>query len=273
MTNMKFKIGFTAEQTNNNTMTANCERKTQTGIRRSVVQVYFPQRHMELAYYNDMFDLKNGDLVYVDGKLAGMLGRVTDVNYTFKIKVSDYKRVISVVDTNINGTLYFAGSNFVAFDRDVLPKNRVLSWFKAPEKDNEEYAEGSDDQWFPLENLKALNLRPGIAERGYEYYNNGCVKYLCLDKTKGYAIVEGRELYEVEFDYKNGDVGNIVCSCYCSYNCKHEFAVLLQLRNVLNLVEKNYGDDFRRSEYFMAINKKTLLNFAVDCKEVGVLSL
>lgn len=130
VTNMKFKIGFTAEQTkNNNTMTANCERKTQTEIRRSVVQVYFPQRHMELAYYNDMFDLKNGD------------------------------------------------------------------------------------------------------------------------------------------------VGNIVCSCYCSYNCKHEFAVLLQLRNVLNLVEKNYGDDFRRSEYFMAINKKTLLNFAVDCKEVGVLSL
>ena len=130
VTNMKFKIGFTAEQTkNNNTMTANCERKTQTEIRRSVVQVYFPQRHMELAYYNDMFDLKNGD------------------------------------------------------------------------------------------------------------------------------------------------VGNIVCSCYCSYNCKHEFAVLLQLRNVLNLVEKNYGDDFRRSEYFMSINKKTLLNFAVDCKEVGVLSL
>ena len=123
VTNMKFKIGFTAEQTkNNNTMTANCERKTQTEIRRSVVQVYFPQRHMELAYYNDMFDLKNGDLVYVDGKLEGMLGRVTDVNYTFKIKVSDYKRVISVVDTNINGTLYFAGSNFVAFDRDVLPK-------------------------------------------------------------------------------------------------------------------------------------------------------
>ena len=95
VTNMKFKIGFTAEQTkNNNTMTANCERKIQTEIRRSVVQVYFPQRHMELAYYNDMFDLKNGD------------------------------------------------------------------------------------------------------------------------------------------------VGNIVCSCYCSYNCKHEFAVLLQLRNVLNLVEK-----------------------------------
>ncbi len=274
VTKMKFKIGFSAEQTeSNNIMSAGGERKTQAEARRSVVQVYFSQRHMELAYYNDMFDLKIGDLVYVDGKLEGMLGRITDVNYTFKIRVSDYKRVISVVDTSINGTLYFAGSCFVAFGRDVLPKSRALSWFEAPEENDEEYAEGSDDKWFPLENLKALNLRPEIAERGYEYYNSGCVKYLCLDKTRGYALVEGRELYEVEFDYKNGEVGNIVCSCYCSYNCKHEFAVLLQLRSILNLVEKNYGDDFKRSGYLMAINKKTLLNFAVYGKEVGKISL
>ena len=39
--------------------------------------------------YNDLFDLHPGDLVYVDGKLEGHRGRVTDVNYNFKIKVSD----------------------------------------------------------------------------------------------------------------------------------------------------------------------------------------
>ena len=58
--------------------------------KKSVVQVYFPSRGMNLAYYNDSFDLKVGDLVYVDGKLEGHRGQVTEVNYSFKIKLSDY---------------------------------------------------------------------------------------------------------------------------------------------------------------------------------------
>ena len=42
-------------------------------------------------------------MVYVDGKLEGQRGRVVEVSYTFKIKLSDYKRVIAVVDTNVSG--------------------------------------------------------------------------------------------------------------------------------------------------------------------------
>lgn len=55
--------------------------------RKSVVQVRFPGKGMSLAYYNDQFDLKIGDLVYVDGKLEGQLGRVTEITYNFKIKI------------------------------------------------------------------------------------------------------------------------------------------------------------------------------------------
>ena len=52
-------------------------------------------RGMGWAYYNDSFDLKVGDFVYVEGKLEGYRGQVTEVNYSFKIKPSDYKKVIA----------------------------------------------------------------------------------------------------------------------------------------------------------------------------------
>ena len=37
--------------------------------RKSVVQVCFPETGRSLAYYNDRFNLKAGDRVYVSGKL------------------------------------------------------------------------------------------------------------------------------------------------------------------------------------------------------------
>ena len=76
---------------------------------------------MTLSYYNDLFDLKVGDIVFVEGKLEGLCGRVVDVTYNFKIKLSDYKRVISVADTEVRGEFFFAGSHFITFDPTVLP--------------------------------------------------------------------------------------------------------------------------------------------------------
>ena len=90
--------------------------------RKSVVRVHFPARNMNLSYYNDAFDLKCGDIVFVEGKLEGLRGRVVDVAYNFKIKLYDYKRVISVSDTNVQGEFFFAGSHFVTFDRSFLTK-------------------------------------------------------------------------------------------------------------------------------------------------------
>ena len=113
--------------------------KPEITARKSVVQVYFPDRDRSYAYYNNKFDLKCGDIVFVEGKLEGLRGRVTDVNYNFKIKLSDYKRVISVVDTNVKGEFYMAGSHLVTFDTNSLPRNKVVSWFKAPIKEEDEH--------------------------------------------------------------------------------------------------------------------------------------
>ena len=97
----KYPIGFNTrinkEPENNKPMEV-CKGVIEP--KKSVVQVYFPHRGMGWAYYNDSFDLNVGDFVYVEGKLEGYRGQVTEVNYSFKIKLSDYKKVIAVKVTS-----------------------------------------------------------------------------------------------------------------------------------------------------------------------------
>lgn len=267
---MAHKIGFTAGYQREESKGIICKmQKTQVTPQKSVVQVYFAERNMSLAYYNDQFDLKCGDMVYVEGKLEGKLGRITKVNYNFKIKIADYKRVIAVVDTTVHGKFYMAGSHFVTFDREALPYSQVLTWYKEPSKEDDEFVSGSDGSSFYLDNLEGMNITNGIAERGNQYYIDNKVRYICIDNNKGYAIVEGSEAYEIEFEYRNGEISNLTCSCFCSYNCKHEFAAMLQLRETLDVIEKNYADEHEQTGYFAAICKGELFAFAIDGKEKG----
>lgn len=265
---MAFKIGFAAEYPEEKCAAAyNVPQETEA--RKSVVRVYFAARGMTLAYYNDRFDLHCGDIVYVDGKLEGLRGRVTEVSYNFKIKLSDYKRVIAVVDTSVNGRLYMAGSHFVTFDRAALSRGKVAAWFKAPTKEEDVFISASDESSFRLDDFSGLKISPEIAERGGDYYSENRVKYISIDGTEGYAIVEGSESYEVEFKYRGGEISGLVCSCFCTYNCKHEFAAMLQLKETLELIEKHYADEYRRTGYFAAVNKASLFAIAVDGKETG----
>ena len=79
---MAFKIGFAAEHPENKPAEVTYTMPQQAATpSKSVVQVYFAGRNMTLAYYNDQFDLHCGNIVYVDGKLEGMRGRVMEVNY------------------------------------------------------------------------------------------------------------------------------------------------------------------------------------------------
>lgn len=267
---MAFNIGFAAESLDNKAPeTTYPVWKAHSVPRKSVVQVYFTGKNTTLTYYNDQFDLHPGDMVYVDGKLEGHRGRVTDVNYNFKIKLSDYKHVIAVVDTTVNGQFFMAGSHFVTFDRAALPSSKVVTWFKAPVKEEEEIVSGSDDSSFNLDDLKGMKISPAIAERGHEYYMDNKVRYISNDGDRGYAIVEGSEAYEVEFSYHYGEISGLVCNCFCSYNCKHEFATMLQLKETLELIEKHYAAEYERTGYFAAVTKGTLFAFAIDGKETG----
>ena len=272
---MAFKIsGFGASQKGEKSIVPTYELYQKNLVpRKSLVQVRFPGKGMTLTYYNNQFDLKPGDCVYVDGKLESLLGRVTEVNYNFKIKVSDYKKVIAVVDTDVSGEFHMAGSHFVTFNPAALPADKIKLWFKAPEKEDEEVISSSDDAAFLLNDLKGMNISGTIAERGHEYYMENRVVYLCLDGTKGFAIVEGSNSYSVEFQYQNGEISNLICDCPCPCTCKHEFAAMLQLRETLDLIEKHYSAQYARSDYFAAITKGTLFSFAIDSKETGSLIL
>lgn len=269
-----FKIGFAAR---NEEEPRKNESEISSGLittpRKSVVRIHFPARNMTLSYYNDAFDLKRGDVVYVDGKLEGLRGRVIDITYNFKIKLSDYKRVISVADTKVKGEFHFAGSHFVTFDPAALPYEKIITWFKAPEKEDEVYASGNDETSFQLSDLGSMKVSNSIAERGHEYFIENKVCYIAVDGSHGRAIVEGSQTYELEFEYRNGEISNLTCNCFCSYPCKHEFAAMLQLKETLGIIEKNYSKLYEESQFFATVYKGTLLNFAVDGKDTGSIVL
>lgn len=271
---MKFKIGFAgnSNEKGNFKLKKQCVNKTDIPVK-SLVQVRFPDRYITLSYYNDSFDLHRGDLVFVDGKLEGLRGIVVDVSYNFKINLSVYKRVIAVADTTFKGELHMVLSHFVTFDSSVLPYKKVLGWFKAPTDDEDEIVVCNDDSSFMLDNLSNMKIDSQIADRGYDYYMQNKVVYICVDNTHGRAIVTGSNPYEVEFTYKNGEISNLICDCFCSYTCKHEFAAMLQLCEMLKEIEKNYADKFEESNFFAAISKSALFNFCVDSQNTGSIIL
>lgn len=239
-------------------------------VLKSLVDIYFPARGMTLSYYNDRFDLAPGDLVYVEGKLEGKLGQVVSVSRQFKIKLSEYKRVIAKVDTQVCGRFHLLGSHVAVFDRDTIPYSKVITWFKAPGFDDEEYVTGDgEDEGFFLDELSEMGIQHEVAERGIEYYRENRVSYLSLDGIHGRAIVEGTEPYVLDFEYIEGEVCNLVCDCYCKYRCKHELATMLQLRDALSMIEKNYGDQYARTGYFAALSKPAFMRFVFDRRKTG----
>lgn len=244
--------------------------KESSVVRKSIVRVHFESSNMTLAYYNDTFNLQVGDVVFVDGKLEGQRGTVVNVSYNFKIKPSDYKRVISKGDTAICGELFMAGSLFIAFDPSVIPYEKVLTWFKAPTRAEDAYLTESDDTCFPLDDFSHLPVRHDVFERGAEYYQANKVRYLCVDGCRGCAIVEGTKPYEVEFRLENGAISGLVCDCFCDYVCKHDVAVLMQLRECLQSIREHYAAQYEESGYFAAVSMGTVFSFAVEGKSKGL---
>ena len=110
---MKFKIGFSGYEEEQQTAEQLAEMPGEMQPVKSVVQVRFPSQGRSYSYYNDRFDLHVGDIVFVEGKLEGVKGIVTELSRTFKIRLSDYKSVIAVADTEVKDRLYFGGSHLI----------------------------------------------------------------------------------------------------------------------------------------------------------------
>ena len=266
---MSFKIGFSVEQERKqNYPDITAPKESKVKAKKSVVDVFFPDRHLTCSYYNDMFDLKRGDIVYVDGKFEGLRGRVTNINYTFKIKLSDYKRVIGVADTEVIGEFHLAGSHFITTDGGALKFEQVATWFMAPSMESEEFASGEGGDTFHITELGDMKIDKATADRGYDYFIENKVVYIELDHGNGKAIVVGTKPYVVEFSFDDGVIGNLVCDCYCSGACKHEFAVMLQLRETLGIIADNYKF-IDPNDYLAVVSKTVFFENAVGNKTKG----
>ena len=272
---MNYPIGFHADQHDETSAAeSGCTENVSPPPRKSVVQVYFPARNMTLPYYNDQFDLHCGDLVFVDGKLEGLRGRVVDITYSFKIKLADYKRIIAVADTHVSGEFFLAGSHFVTFDEDAIPFEKVITWFRAPINPEDEYVEGDDEQFFHLDHLEDMGASVAVAERGTNYYQENRVVYVSVDAHgTGYAIVEGGEPYIIEFHYENNTISALTCTCFCSYTCKHDVAAMLQLKETLEHIADHYQAQYEKTKYFAAISKPVFMSLVMDHQKSGSFKL
>ena len=99
------------------------------------------------------------------------------------------------------------------------------------------------------------------------------MRYLSLDGVEGRAVVEGTRGYAVEFRYEDGQISRLNCSCPCGYHCKHEVAVMFQLKRTLGQIERSYDAAWRRSRYFALVHAPLLLSMAVSGNPDAVLHL
>lgn len=269
------KIGFWSEneqskEQKNETTQFKAEK---TEAKESVVRVYFPARGFACSYYNDKFDLKKGDGVYVDGKLEGLLGFITEVSYCFKIKLSEYKRVIYRVDTEIRGKLYLLGDFFAAFDEDVIPKEKILPWFVRPDIEDDvacSYGKGTEaelsDPEFTCDKLP-LSL-------------SNVIPYFCIDKSAVSAVVnmgngKSHGMNEVEFTFDNVKARNMTCSCYEVGLCIHESIAVSALNGILAEIEKNkeFAEMYNKNGYIALIDKNSVIENTVNSNKTGCIEL
>ena len=143
----------------------------------------------------------------------------------------------------------------------------MLTWFKAPYFCEDEYVTGQDDTDDIVYDLENIKIPTKLTDKSVEYYKENRVAYISIGNGNGFAIVEGTHPYEVEFKLKDGKISNFICNCYCNGVCKHQMAVLLELRDIIKLIDKKYKKEYEESEYFAAVVKGLFFDVVIDGKK------
>ena len=252
---MKHPIGFCVQSKAPEAASPTPAVQPETAAVPSVVRVYFPERDRAYSYYNDRFDLHEGDVVYVSGKLAGLPGHVAAVDYNFRIRLADYERVIGAADRNVRGTFYVFGSHMLTLDHGALPYAQVRSWFFPPEADGEFVTGHGPGPTYTLDFLDQMPLPGETAGKGHACY------------------VQGSAPHELTFTYTGGTVSALTCTCYETGLCKHGAALLLQLRETVDFLREEHEEAFAASDRFAAVSKRIFSHFAMDGSAGGCITL
>lgn len=195
---------------------------------RSVVTVHFVNGR-EYPYYNDMFDLKVGDVVYVDGKLKGISGRVTEITTKFKVSLDFYKRVIAKLNLEFHGEFKNKSRFMVCENPNAFTIEQVKQWYFPPREEKEEFFVG-DGYTVNLDNMTACEDFDDIEfSDAVDIVDDGEVKFITVKNGKGYAIIKRNKPHLVEFEYKKGVVSNLLCDCIKPGLCDHSLAVCVAM--------------------------------------------
>lgn len=237
-----------------------------------LAEVHFSTNRETGTFIVEHMELYEGDLVYVTGPMQDKVGTVIDVTYHCKIRPSKYERIVAKIDTDLYGKFIPLEHLWVTFDRPCMDKDKMRLWFLSPLSDGE-CVDDNEFAPFSLHSLEEFPIFDIRAERGEKYYEEHRIVYICLDKGKGYAIVEGSEYYEVTFTYIDNKIHDILCNCYCEDHCKHEYAVLLQLQDLVGCFALNYDSNYSENEYMAAIDKTVVWNMSISRKYGEVIKL
>jgi hypothetical protein len=238
---------------------------------KSLVRVCFENHSAPLAYYNDRFDLHEGDVVYVSGKLAGVPGVVLSVTTRFRIHTSDYERVLALLDLTFHGSFTRVQDKMVSFRDIAISPDQFGSWVTPPEDPRKKQEEDPDEvisgegYTIDINNIEACeDITSTIAERAVNYCSEGRVRYLCIQDGVGRAYVVGSKWYRVDFRFSEGMMTDIYCDCPYSELCKHEVAVAITLKMLFKQPQfKNAGD-------FMALDRWLFWQLASRAETIDI---
>jgi len=229
----------------------------------SLVKVRFEDDKV-LDYYNDRFDLHEGDRVFVEGSMEGKIGEVVSVSRKFRINLNNYKRVIAHPTISFEGKFTRISDKMVCTGKCLPTPEMMRSWIKCGGEECEivtgEPFEATLDDF-----LTGADITEEIFGRAIEYCQQGRVVYLRVENGVGTAFVRGTSWYEINFRISGDNVSDISCNCPYPYFCKHSVAVLITLRMMLAT------ESIAKAETFTAIDRGYFWDtLAAGCEEIAV---
>lgn len=229
-------------------------------------------------YINDKFDLEVGDKVYVDGKLAGKIGVVTEVLTKFKVNLKYYKYVLQKVDYKIEGTFMKMKNLMVGVDESSISFEQLLTWVKAPlspDAEPEEFLCG-DGYEIDLETLldddcKFAGKNPtGIDDylfwNAEELVEGGDLKFVTVQNGIGHAVIDDEGILIVDFRFDGKTLTDIYCTCMSPKLCEEMVAAAIAMRLAIKKFGIASNSDFTviESELFEEAIDDTNISITIE---------
>ena len=177
-----------------------------------------------------------------------------------------YRREIDTTEVPSVDNFKLLGTHAVTFDRDAIPCSKAMRWLGVSPVAMQHTEAG---QAFSLHELSKMGATDKITARGRDYKQKNKVAYISLDGTRGTALVAGTEPYIITFAYRDGIVQDISCTCSYPHRCKHEVAAMLQLRETLELIQRDFEKEFSSAGYFAALSKDEFFDCVMEHTEPG----